>query len=61
VKSSASRINTGIPHEDFIRMVSKLTDAIRNAKPHTKKVKISARQRLTLLVTPNVWRYWRLR
>jgi hypothetical protein len=43
-------------------MVSKLTDiAIRDAKPLMKKVKISARQRPTLLVTPIVSRYWRLR
>jgi Arm DNA-binding domain len=43
-------------------MASKLTDiAIRNAKPRTKKFKISAGQGLTLLVMPNGSRYWRLR
>ena len=43
-------------------MASKLTDiAIRNAKPRTKKFRISAGQGLTLLVMSNGSQYRRLR
>lgn len=58
----AHRINIRFRTRILPRMASKLTDvAIRNAKPRTKKFRISAGQGLTLLVMPNGSQYGRLR